>query len=66
MLSIQSSKKRDLGAEGHWVQPRGSGEMVKEGITTKLGLEDRPIGAVKTGHPNRAGGLADEESGADR
>lgn len=47
--------------EGHWVQPRESEKVVKEGITSKLGLEGRPVRMVRTGHSYRANGLMNEE-----
>lgn len=51
--------------EGHWAQPRGSGKVVKEGITTKFCLEGRLERAVRTGNFNRATGLGDKDNGAD-
>lgn len=51
---------------GHWVQPRGPEKVVKERLTTELGLKGRPVRLVRTGHSDRDGGLVDEENGADR
>lgn len=52
--------------EGHRAQSRGSGKVVKEGITTKLCLEGRLERAVRTGNFDRANGLVDKDNGADR
>lgn len=36
---------------GHWVQPRGPEKVVKEGLTTELGLKGRPVRLVRTVTP---------------